>query len=174
MRDRLLRQEAVAHTLRIAAEAGMAVVGVGGTDDGCTMVRSGCCSLEEVRHLRAAGAVGDILGNYFDADGELIGSPLNDRFVGLSLEQLRRIERVVVAASESADKSSALLGALRTGVPRVLIADETTARVLLDAAREPSLASPESIARRRSEQPPESRLITPAASIDTSTTRPRP
>jgi DNA-binding transcriptional regulator LsrR (DeoR family) len=138
MRDRLLRQEAVGHTLRIAAEAAIAVVGVGGTDDGCTMVRSGCCPLEEMQRLRAARAVGDILGNYFDAAGELIASSLNDRIVGLTLAQLRRIDRVIVTASESADKASALLGALRTGIPDVLIADETTARLLLDAAHEPS------------------------------------
>ena len=49
----------------------MALVGIGGTDDGCTMVRSGCLSLAEIARLRAQGAVGDVLGNYVDIDGDV-------------------------------------------------------------------------------------------------------
>jgi DNA-binding transcriptional regulator LsrR (DeoR family) len=131
MRDSLLRQEAVAHSLRIAANAAVAVVGVGATDDDCTMVRSGCCPLEEMVRLRADGAVGDVLGNYFDVTGRVIASELNDRIVGLSLAQLRRIGTVVGVASES-NKCGALLGALQTGVLDVLIVDETNAALLLD------------------------------------------
>ncbi len=137
VRDRLERQEAVAHTLRIAARATIAVVGVGGTDDDCTMVRSGCCPPEEMVRLRAAGAVGDILGNYFDATGRLMASGLQDRIVGLTLVQLSRIHTVIVVASEGASKANALLGALRTGVPDVLIVDETNARLVLEAAADP-------------------------------------
>lgn len=133
VRDGLVRQQAVAHTLRIAARADLAVVGVGGTDDGCTMVRSGCCPLAEMVRLRAAGAVGDILGNYFDETGRLIAAG-EDRIVGLTLAELRRIDTVVVVASESADKTAALLGALRTGVPDVLVVDERSARLVLEAA----------------------------------------
>ncbi len=66
MRDRLLAQEAVAHTLGQAARADVALVGIGGMDDDCTMVRSGCLSLEEIARLRDQGAVGDVLGNYVD------------------------------------------------------------------------------------------------------------
>jgi DNA-binding transcriptional regulator LsrR (DeoR family) len=109
------------------------VVGVGGTDDGCTMVRSGCCPLIEMARLRTAGAVGDVLGNYFDATGRLIAAG-EDRIVGLTLVELRRINTVVVMASESAEKATALLGALRTGVPDVLIIDERSARLVLEGA----------------------------------------
>ena len=42
--------------------AGMALVGIGGVDDGCTMVRSGCLSLAEIARLRDQGAVGRHLG----------------------------------------------------------------------------------------------------------------
>ena len=41
-------QEAVSHTLDRAASADVALVGIGGVDDDCTMVRSGCLSKEEV------------------------------------------------------------------------------------------------------------------------------
>ncbi len=131
IRDRLREQEAVAHTMQIAAGATMALVGIGGTDDGCTTVRSGCCTPEEIARLRAEGAVGDVLCNYFDLTGRVISSELNRRLIGLTLAELRRIETVVAVVSER-DKRAAVLGALRTGVVDVLVVDETNAAGLLD------------------------------------------
>jgi DNA-binding transcriptional regulator LsrR (DeoR family) len=134
MRDELLRQEAVAETLRAAATATVALVGIGGTDDGCTMVRSGCFSVEEIRRLRAAGAVGDVLGNYVDVDGGRLESPETGRLVGLGLAELHEIETVVVVVSE-AEKPLAILGTLRAGVVDVLVVDEGNARFLVERAR---------------------------------------
>jgi DNA-binding transcriptional regulator LsrR (DeoR family) len=138
MRDRLLEQEAVAQTLDVAARASVALVGIGGTDDGCTMVRSGCLSLEEIAWLRDRGAVGDILGNYVDLRGKLLVAPHSERLIALSIEDLLRIDTVVAVASE-AEKPRAILGALRAGVIDVLIVDEGNARVVLELGRETPL-----------------------------------
>lgn len=138
MRDELLRQPAVSETLRAAERATVALVGIGGTDDDCTMVRSGCFSVEEIRRLRAAGAVGDVLGNYVDVDGGRLDSAETGRLVGLGLAELRAIETVVVVVSE-AEKPLAILGVLRTGVVDVLVLDEGNARFLLERARETEL-----------------------------------
>ena len=134
VRDRLLEQEAVAHTLRVAAQASVALVGIGGTDDGCTMVRSGCLSTDEIARLRSEGAVGDVLGNYVDAGGHLIASPHSDRLVALSVDDLRRIETVVAVVSE-AEKPLAILGILRAGVVDVLVVDAGNGRAVLETAR---------------------------------------
>lgn len=134
VRDRLLDQEAVSHTLSVAARADLALVGIGGTDDGCTMVRSGCLSREEIDRLREAGAVGDVLGNYVDAHGTLIVAPHSQRLVALSIDDVRRIPTVVAVASE-AEKPLAILGALRAGVIDVLIVDEANARAVLELGR---------------------------------------
>jgi DNA-binding transcriptional regulator LsrR (DeoR family) len=130
VRDRLLQQEAVAHALRVAGAADMALVGIGGTDDDCTMVRSGSMSLEEIAELRAKGAVGDVIGNYVDVDGRVIAAPHDSRLVGLSIDDLRRIDTVVAVAS-GAEKPRAILGGLRAGVIDVLIVDEANAREVL-------------------------------------------
>jgi DNA-binding transcriptional regulator LsrR (DeoR family) len=146
VRDRLLEQEAVALTLSVAARADVALVGIGGTDDGCTMVRSGCLSLDEIARLRDAGAVGDVLGNYVDARGTVIVAPHSQRLVALSMEDLLRIETVVAVASE-AEKPMAILGVLRAGVIDVLIVDEGNARAVLELGRATPLddAAPRSI-----------------------------
>jgi deoxyribonucleoside regulator len=134
MRDALLQQEAVAHTLDVAARASVALVGIGGTNDDCTMVRSGCLSLDEIARLREQGAVGDVLGNYVDARGALIASPHRERLIALSLDDLRPIGTVVAVASE-AEKPLAILGVLRAGVIDVLIVDETNAHAVLALSR---------------------------------------
>jgi DNA-binding transcriptional regulator LsrR (DeoR family) len=132
VRDRLLQQEAVAQALRVARGADMALVGIGGTDDECTMVRSGSLSLAEIAELRARGAVGDVLGNYVDLDGQVIPASHDSRLVGLSIDDLRRIDSVAVASG--AEKPRAILGALRAGVIDVLIVDEANAREVIDLA----------------------------------------
>jgi lsr operon transcriptional repressor len=133
MRDQLLRQPAVAESLRTAASASLALVGIGGTDDNCTMVRSGCFSIQEITTLRDAGAVGDVLGNYVNVDGRRLDSAETGRLVGLSLDELAAIDTVIVVASER-EKPIAILGVLRAGVPDVLVIDEVNARVLLGLA----------------------------------------
>ena len=133
MRDRLLEQDAVAHTLETAAGADIALVGIGGTDDGCTMVRSGCLSTDEIARLRHQGAVGDIIGNFVDVEGRSVASPHSDRLIALSIDDLRRIDTVVAVVSE-AEKPLAILGTLRADVIDVLIVDAANARAVLDLA----------------------------------------
>jgi DNA-binding transcriptional regulator LsrR (DeoR family) len=132
-RDRLVEEPTVGHSLRIATGADLYLVGIGDTDDDCTMVRSGCMPLEEMARLRRRGAVGDLLCNYFDVDGRVIDSEIYRRLIGLGLGDLRG-EGMVVAVASEPQKSRAVLGALRTGVVDVLIVDEINARAALTAA----------------------------------------
>lgn len=147
MRDRLLEQEAVAHTLRVAGQADIALVGIGGTDDGCTMVRSGCLSLAEIARLRSQGAVGDVLGNYVDATGRSITSPHQERLIALSVDALRGIGSVIAVASE-VEKTAAICGVLRAGVVDVLVVDEGNARAVLDLVRADGGSEPVSLTGR--------------------------
>jgi DNA-binding transcriptional regulator LsrR (DeoR family) len=134
VRDSLHAQEAISHVLRTAAAADLAIVGIGGTDDECTMVRSGCLDLGEIARLREQGAVGDVLGNYVDRGGEPVSSPHSSRLVGLSIDDLRGIGTVVAVVS-GREKQNAILGVLRAGIVDVLIVDETNARGVIDVAR---------------------------------------
>jgi DNA-binding transcriptional regulator LsrR (DeoR family) len=152
VRDRFLEQEAIAHTLDAAAVASVALVGIGSVDDGCTMVRSGCLSLEEIARLREQGAVGDILGNFVDAHGRLIASPHRGRLIALSIDDLHRMETVVAVVSE-VEKPLAILGVLRAGVVDVLVVDEGNAHAVLDlAAGQPGAADPARQPVRRQEE----------------------
>lgn len=141
VRDQLLAQEAVAGTLAHAAGASLALVGIGATDDSCTMVRSGCLTSAEIARLRDQGAVGDVLGNYVDIQGRPVSSPHRERLVALSMDHLGQIGTVVAVASEP-EKPRAVLGTLRAGVVSVLVVDEGNARALLELAREEPVEPP--------------------------------
>lgn len=123
----------VRETLTDAAAAQFAIVGVGDARDDGAVVQMGCFSTLDMARMRRAGAVGDILGFFFDLAGEPVADSVRDRVVGLGSEQLRVIPQVVAMASEP-DKQQAVLGALRTGIVDVLVTSLGTARWVLEHA----------------------------------------
>ena len=67
----------------------------------------------------------------FDRDGNAVKTPLDERVLGLPLEDLGRIERVIALAG-GAKKTDAIAGALRVGVIDMLVTDKFTAQRLID------------------------------------------
>ena len=122
----LLSQEAVAQTLARARQAHMALVGIGTPEDNCTLVRMGCLSLAEARRLCQCNAIGDELGYFFDLQGREVPSDLHGRLIGLTLQDLKSIPKVMAIASEQG-KAPAILGVLRTGAVHVLVTDAENA-----------------------------------------------
>lgn len=73
--------------------------------------------------------MGDISLRFFDKDGKPVKTPLDDRVIGLPLENLSNVDRVIALAGGS--KTEAIAGALRTGVIDVLVTDKFTAERLV-------------------------------------------
>jgi DNA-binding transcriptional regulator LsrR (DeoR family) len=132
-RTAFMQHADVRETLAHAAAAAFALVGVGDARDDGAVVQMGCFSTLDMARTRKAGAVGDILGYFFDLEGEPVADSVRDRVVGLGSEQLRAIPQVVAMASEP-DKHQAVLGALRTGIVDVLVTTLGTARWVLEHA----------------------------------------
>jgi DNA-binding transcriptional regulator LsrR (DeoR family) len=82
-----------------------------------------------LRKLEAEGAVGDLCGRFFDAQGQQC--LIEPGVIGVSLEQLRALDHVVAVAA-GADKAAAILGALRGGYLNVLVTDTTAAQAILE------------------------------------------
>ena len=130
VRDILFAQEAVGPILAQAKQADIAIVGIGTPSDDATLVRMDCLSVSEALRLAVNGAVGDLLGDYFKEDGQMIASELKRRLVGLSLHDLRHIPTVIAVVSEKG-KCKAILGALRTGIIHILITESENAKKVL-------------------------------------------
>lgn len=128
-RDLILEQEAIRKTCDKARAADLALVTAGDMEESL-IVTYGVDDPREREALKAAGAVGDIIGHFIDADGREVDHPLNRRTVAVSLEDLKRIRRVVLAAG-GGHRLAVIRGALRGGLANVLITDEATAERLL-------------------------------------------
>ncbi len=128
VRNMLLDEDAVRETYERARQADMALLTCGDLTESLVLTY-GINNPDDVRSLRKAGAVGDMLGHFMDADGEPVDHPLNRRTVAISLEDLRRIRRVMLI-SGGENKFDVTRAALRGRYPSVLVTDENTAKRL--------------------------------------------
>ena len=131
VRDALLLDANIAGTLELAARADLAVVGIGAPQPGAVMLQTGILTEAELHELHSLGAVGDIGLRFFDANGRPIDHPINDRIIGLDLNQIKQIQRVIGVAG-GAGKFDVVRGAVRGRLIDVLITDEGTAIRLLE------------------------------------------
>jgi DNA-binding transcriptional regulator LsrR (DeoR family) len=134
--EALLNDPHVQRTLEAARSANLAFMGIGAPRRDSILIRRGTIvAWEELEDLKARGAVGDINLRYFDIDGKLIESALNERVIGLTLEEIHQIETVVGVAGGAA-KYYAIQGAVRGHLIDVLVTDDATARRLLEDSGE--------------------------------------
>lgn len=130
VRDMLQNHDQIHRTLERARTADYALVGIGDAHDDSAVVQMGCFTSAEMKQLREEGAVGDIFGAFFTIQGDPVLPGIQDRVVGLTLDNLRSIPHVIGIASES-DKSTAILGALRCGVLDILATTTENAQAIL-------------------------------------------
>ena len=111
----------------LVATAGTAFVGVGVIATPLPLADS--LTPSDVESLRAAGAVGELCGHAFDAEGRYIDHPCNRRMLSIRMP-LGRTRVIGLAAGPN--KVAPLKAALRGGLLQGLVTDEATARALLD------------------------------------------
>ncbi|MBY5772505.1 sugar-binding transcriptional regulator [Rhizobium leguminosarum] len=121
----------VRETMDLFGSITLAIVGIGAVEPSELLARSGnIFSSRELSDLAEAGAVGDISLRFFDKNGKPVKTPLDDRVIGLPLEDLERVDRVIALAGGS-KKTDAIAGALRVGVIDMLVTDKFTAQRLI-------------------------------------------
>ncbi len=105
------------------------VMGVGGAGSFAAALGYGLVTQEEVEELRACGAIGNLLYNFFDANGCLVDHSINARVMSIPVESLRKAPvRVIVAGG--GDKPQAIAAACRLLQPTTLVTDEATAKAM--------------------------------------------
>lgn len=81
--------------------------------------------------LKQIGAVGCICGRFFDAGGKELDCAWNRQCVGITLDQLRKIDNVICVSNNIA-KLPALYAAAKSKIFNVLVTDGTTAQHMLN------------------------------------------
>ncbi|WP_285424829.1 sugar-binding transcriptional regulator [Pseudomonas sp. efr-133-TYG-103a] len=130
-RNMILEEASVQDVLGKARQADLALLTVGDLSERSLMLELGLVNPEDARSLRAAGAVGDLLGRWLDRDGIEVNHPLNRRAISLDLEDLRKVRKVVLV-SGGPYKAEIIRAVLLRNVVHELVIDESAARQLLE------------------------------------------
>lgn len=130
-RDALLAESQISEALALAARADIALVGIGKPSVNSIVAHSGILTELEINQLQNYGAVGDIVLRYFDANGQPVAHDINDRIIGLNLDQIKQIPRVIGVAG-GLEKLDVIRAALRGKLISVLVTDDQTVLHLLE------------------------------------------
>jgi DNA-binding transcriptional regulator LsrR (DeoR family) len=142
--DALARQPTIRLVLDQFAAVTVALVAVGAWEPGLSTVWDSAEPAER-RGLSAAGAVGEIAGRVFDAEGSAVPSELDGRVLGVGLERLRRIPQVIGVVHEPR-RAAAAHAALAGGLVDFMVCDDALAHALLalPASPDTTIARPAS------------------------------
>lgn len=128
----LLSDSHIQNAFALFPHVTVAYVGIGVPTPDSVVMRDGTIlSQSELEQLLARNAVGDIALRFFDVWGRPVRSDLDNLVVGITLDQLKSIGRVVGVAG-GMKKLNAILGALRGHWINVLITDNVVARALCE------------------------------------------
>lgn len=130
----LMQDPFVEETVGCFASVTLALVGIGSMTPSRMLANSGnAFTRQELDELAAQGAVGDMGLRFFDRDGAPVITPLNERVIGISLDEVKAAKRVVAVAG-GPRKIPAIAAALAGGYVDVLITDHLTAERLAEGA----------------------------------------
>lgn len=132
-REALMRHPGIREIFERAKSLDMAIVSVGDLTPQSVFTEYGLLSRDEIASLERAGAVGDILCHFVDAEGRVVAHEVNDRVLAVHPDDLRKARNLVLA-SGGWHKVPVIRAALRMLRPSVLITDETVAERLVDEA----------------------------------------
>lgn len=133
-RDTLLNEDSILQVLEVSRRADIALVGIGSHGSSSSEEVLKQFKLSRSEHERVAKTyAGDISARFYDANGRSVSSEMDNRVVGLTLEELANIPYVIGVAAGN-EKAQGVLGAARTGLIDTLVTDVACAREVLKLA----------------------------------------
>ncbi|MBX3597728.1 MAG: sugar-binding transcriptional regulator [Rhizobiaceae bacterium] len=109
----------------------IALVGIGALRPSAIFANSGSAfSDEEIDGAARSGAVGESSLRFFDSEGKPVRGPLDDRVIGITLDELKSVRRVIGVAGGQ-QKVEAIRACMKGKLINVLVTDRFTAEKLL-------------------------------------------
>ena len=133
-RDTIMRLDVFREVLEKLRAVDAMAMAAGDLSTASLLVRDGLPSDVRLEELIEAGGVGDVLGTVIDAEGRPIDHRINERVIGIGLEDLGPIPNVILAAG-GPNKVRINRAILKRGGINTFVTDETTARALLETPR---------------------------------------
>ncbi|MBW7457409.1 sugar-binding transcriptional regulator [Paenibacillus sepulcri] len=120
----------IRNILELGKQANIAIVTVGAPTEDSVLIQANYFTESDLRLIGEKGA-GDICSRYIDQTGTLCSEELNERTIGIDLEQLQIKEKSILVAG-GPSKVDGIYGALRGKYANILITDIFTAKHLLE------------------------------------------
>lgn len=131
MRETLAHDPHFSTALEFCSRSSVAIIGIGEIDPQLSgLCRAGYVEPWVLERIRAQGAVGDVMVEFFDLYGRILPTDIGPRVLGMREADLRNTGTVIAVAG-GPSKTAAMLGALRSGMIHVLVTDSITARQVL-------------------------------------------
>ena len=128
-REVLLGQRGVREVYELARQTQLKLIGIGTTRSEASLVATGIVEPEEIAAVEKAGGVGELLGHFFNADGEPVETELATRMTSLPIADLRGNRIIAVAGGKH--KTNAIRSVLNSRFLSGLVTDERTASALV-------------------------------------------
>ncbi len=127
----LSNEDSIKNIMEMIPYSNITVVGIGALSEKATLVKEGLLSVNDIEILKSKGAVGDILSQFYDINGNVIDLPLHKQLISTEIDLLKSLNHVVAVAG-GLEKREAIIGALKGGYVDVLITNEAVAQRLLE------------------------------------------
>ncbi|NHM31855.1 sugar-binding transcriptional regulator [Bacillus sp. C11] len=116
--------------LDLGRESNIAIFTIGPVKKDSLLFQLGYFTDEDLESLYP-NAVGDICSRFFDKNGNICNESLNERTLGINLDDLKKKEKSILVAG-GPNKLEGIYGALKGKFANVLVTDQFTAQFLLD------------------------------------------
>lgn len=131
VRKELLKEPVIQKTMEHYQTLDYALTGIADvTIDRSMNTWAGYLTEKKKNELVKKGAVGYICGHFLDKNGDRLHDPLNDKIIGISFEELKKVPHVIAVAG-GIDKTHAIYAALKGKLIHCLITDSRIAEKLL-------------------------------------------
>lgn len=130
MRDTLLQTKMIDDILAKGQAVDAAVVSVGNPVRSSTYRYFGLIDDDWADEIYSSGAIGDLLGTFFNRDAQPVYNSISERMIGLTIDQLSRIKDVIVLAT-GPEKVESIRALLNNDIIDHIIIDQTIAKELL-------------------------------------------
>lgn len=128
-REAVMKDASASTTLDVARKSDMMILGVGTLT--ASVLTLPHINDNDIRILREKRAVAEIGGHFLDQDGVPCAKEFDERLIGVSLDDIRNVPRVVAVAGGQ-EKMKAIVAVLKSGVVNVIVIDEPTARMIME------------------------------------------
>ena len=137
LRDALMTEAMVVDQFDLIRRCSQVYFGICTLERDSLVYNSGLTTPQSSITYQEGGAVGVIAGRFYDRQGRPVLAEIDDRRIGITLQELKEIpKRIAVAGGP--EKVKPILAALVGGYVTTLITDEATARGVLAEADQPA------------------------------------